>query len=65
MAHLLHIDASPRGERSHFRKLSREFVVSWLAAHPGDAVTYRDLGHAPAPLVSEAWIAAVHTPPET
>ncbi len=64
MAHLLHIDASPRADRSHSRKLSREFVEAWVAAHPGDTVTYRDLGHNPVPLVSEAWIAAVYTPPE-
>jgi len=64
MAQLLHLDASPRGDRSHSRKLSREFVESWVAAHPGDTVTYRDLGHAPVPLVSEEWIAAVYTPAE-
>ncbi len=64
MAHLLHIDASPRGDRSHSRKLSREFVEAWVAAHPGDKVTYRDLGHNPVPLVSEAWIAANYTPAE-
>ncbi len=64
MAHLLHIDASPRGERSHSRKLSREFVNSWMAAHPGDTVIYRDIGLNPVPLVTEAWIAAIYTPPE-
>jgi FMN-dependent NADH-azoreductase len=64
MAHLLHLDASPRGERSHSRKLSRTFVETWLAAHPGDTVTYRDLGHNPVPLVDEAMIAAVYTPAE-
>ena len=64
MAHLLHIDASPRGERSHSRKISGEFVQAWVAAHSGDTVTYRDLGHNPVPLVSEAWIAAAYTPSE-
>ena len=64
MAHLLHLDASPRGERSHSRKLSKAFVESWLKAHPGDAVTYRDLGHHPVPLVDEPMIAAAFTPAE-
>ncbi len=64
MAHILHLDASPRGERSHSRKLSKSFVDSWLAAHPGDTVTYRDLGHQPVPMVDEPMIAAVFTPPD-
>lgn len=64
MANLLHIDSSPRGERSHSRKLSSEFVQQWLAKHPGDQVTYRDLGTHPMPLVDEPWIAAVYTPEE-
>jgi FMN-dependent NADH-azoreductase len=64
MAHLLHLDASPRGERSHSRKLSKAIVDSWIAAHPGDAVTYRDLGHNPVPLVDKPWIAAAYTPLE-
>ncbi len=64
MAHILHLDASPRGERSHSRRLSKAFVDSWLAAHPGDTVAYRDLGHHPVPLVDEPMIAAVYTPPD-
>ncbi|PMB38574.1 hypothetical protein CEN47_06280 [Fischerella thermalis CCMEE 5319] len=38
MAHLLHIDSSPRGERSHSRRLTREFVEAWKQAHP-DGIT--------------------------
>jgi FMN-dependent NADH-azoreductase len=64
MAQLLHLDASPRGERSHSRRLSKAFVDAWVTAHPGDPVTYRDLGHNPVPLVTEAMIAAAYTPPE-
>ncbi|OLP18495.1 FMN-dependent NADH-azoreductase [Leptolyngbya sp. 'hensonii'] len=64
MAHLLHIDASPRGERSHSRRLTREFVESWKQTHPGDIVTYRDIGRHPVPHVDEAWIAAAYTPLE-
>ncbi|QDL11824.1 FMN-dependent NADH-azoreductase [Brasilonema octagenarum UFV-E1] len=64
MAHLLHIDSSPRGERSHSRRLTREFVEARVQAHPGDVVTYRDVGRKPVPHVDEPWIAAAYTPPE-
>lgn len=64
MAHLLHIDSSPRGERSHSRRMTREFVEQWKQAHPGDTVTYRDIGRNPVPYVDESWIAAAYTPPE-
>ncbi|MBW4580795.1 MAG: FMN-dependent NADH-azoreductase [Tildeniella nuda ZEHNDER 1965/U140] len=72
MAHLLHIDSSPRGERwqspsergSHSRRLTREFVESWKQAHPADLVTYRDVGRHPVPHVDEPWIAAAYTPLE-
>ncbi|MDV2994493.1 MAG: FMN-dependent NADH-azoreductase 1 [Chroococcidiopsis sp. SAG 2025] len=64
MAHLLHIDASPRGERSHSRRMTREFVEQWQRVHPNDTVTYRDLGRNPVPFVDESWIAAAFTPPE-
>jgi FMN-dependent NADH-azoreductase len=64
MAHLLHIDASPRGERSHSRRMTREFVEQWKHSHPNDTVTYRDLGHNPVPYVDELWIAAAFSPPE-
>ncbi|GAA6615671.1 FMN-dependent NADH-azoreductase [Scytonema sp. NUACC26] len=64
MAHILHIDSSPRGERSFSRKFAAEFVSAWKNAHPGDKVTYRDLGHNPVPHVDESWIAAAFTPPD-
>lgn len=64
MAHLLHIDSSPRGERSHSRRMTREFVEQWKQAHPNDAVTYRDIGRNPIPHVDEPWIAAAFSPPE-
>ncbi|OCQ90153.1 FMN-dependent NADH-azoreductase [Nostoc sp. MBR 210] len=64
MANILHIDSSPRGERSISRSLTYEFVTSWKDSHPGDTVTYRDLGHYPVPHVDELWIAAAFTPPD-
>lgn len=63
MAHLLHIDSSPRGERSRSRRMTRELVERWKQAHPGDTVTYRDIGHNPIPHIDELWIAAAYTPP--
>ena len=64
MAHILHLDSSPRGERSYSRKLSYKFITAWKTAHPDDTLTYRDLGHNPVPHVDEPWIAAVFSPPE-
>jgi FMN-dependent NADH-azoreductase len=63
MANILHIDSSPRGDRSISRALSHEFVSAWKNTHPGETVTYRDLGHNPVPHVDEPWIAAAFTPP--
>ena len=62
MTHLLHIDASPRGDRSHSRQLTKEFVEAWQQTHPADVVTYRDIGRHPIPHVDETWIAAAYTP---
>ncbi|MBF2066104.1 MAG: FMN-dependent NADH-azoreductase [Calothrix sp. C42_A2020_038] len=64
MTHLLHIDASPRGERSQSRRMTREFIEKWKQAHPNDTVTYRDIGRHPVPHVDENWIAAAFSSPE-
>ncbi|PZV08993.1 MAG: FMN-dependent NADH-azoreductase [Leptolyngbya sp.] len=64
MAHILHLDASPRGDRSVSRTLSKEFIANWKATHPSDTVTYRDLGHHPVPLIDEPWIAAAYSAPD-
>ena len=63
MSHILHLDSSPRAERSFSRKLSHEFITAWKEAHPGDLVTYRDLGHQAIPHVNEPWIAAAFSSP--
>ncbi|MUL38535.1 FMN-dependent NADH-azoreductase [Gloeocapsopsis dulcis] len=64
MAHILHIDSSPRGDRSISRQLTKEFITAWKATFPNDSVAYRDLGHYPVPFIDEAWIAASFTSPE-
>lgn len=64
MAHILHLNASPRGSASHSRQISGEFVQAWLQAHPEDTLTVRDLGHQAIPHVSEEFIGAMYTPAE-
>lgn len=64
MANILHLDSSPRGDRSHSRQLSREFIEKWQSLHPEDTITYRDLRTSPIPHVTEEWIAADFTPAE-
>jgi FMN-dependent NADH-azoreductase len=64
MTHLLHIDSSPRSDRSHSRRLTKEFVETWQQTNSNDTVTYRDVGRNPVPHVDEPWIAAAYTPTE-
>lgn len=63
MANILHIDSSPRGERSISRTVTSDLIAAWKRSHPDDSVTYRDLGHHPVPHVDEPWIAAAFTSP--
>ncbi|HVJ62180.1 MAG TPA: NAD(P)H-dependent oxidoreductase [Tahibacter sp.] len=63
MTTLLHIDASPRGERSLSRRLSRQFVDAWLTQRPDDAVIVRDVGRQPPPFIDEQWIGGAFTAP--
>lgn len=62
---LLLLEASPRGERSHSRKLAQEFLTTWQAAHPAAQAVTRDLGHEPPPFVSEAWVEGAFTPADS
>ncbi len=64
MSTLLHIDASPRGERSKSRRLGAEFVARWQANHPTGRVIDRDVGHEPPPFVTEAWVEGAFTAPD-
>lgn len=59
---LLHLDASPRGARSHSRRLGQEFLAAWRAAHPQGQVIVRDVGHEPPPFVTEAWVEGAFAP---
>lgn len=62
MKRLLNIDASPRGDRSHSRRLSREFVEALQQHASLETIVYRDVGRQPVPPVTEQWIAAAFTP---
>lgn len=64
MTHILHVNASPRGEGSQSRLISNELVEAMKAANPGVTVTDRDLGHQQIPFVTEAFIGAMYTPAE-
>ena len=64
MAAILHIDSSPRGDRSHSRQLAKQFITAWQTFHPEDATLYRDLRQCLIPHVTEEWITADFTPPE-
>jgi FMN-dependent NADH-azoreductase len=44
--------------------MTREFVAQWKQAHPGNTITYRDIGRNPVPHVDASWIAAACTPPD-
>ena len=59
---ILRVDASARRERSLSRALADRFVSEWRRRWPHDAWLHRDVGSAPPPAVSEAWIGAAFTP---
>lgn len=61
---LLHLDASPRGERSSSRRLGQKFLTSWRHAHPNSRVIVRDIGREPPPFVTEAWVEGAYAPAE-
>ena len=62
---LLHLDASPRGARSHSRKLGQEFLANWRVSHPTGQVIVRDVGHEPPPYITEAWVEGAFAPADT
>ena len=49
MSKLLHIEASPRGERSASITVARHFIEAYKAKHPNDTVETLDLWHAHLP----------------
>lgn len=57
MNKMLAIHASPRGERSHSRRLADAFLDAWQTANPDALLTRREVGRAFIPHVSEAFVA--------
>jgi len=66
MSKILAIHASPRGDRSHSRRLAEVFLTAWQTHHPQARLTRREVGRALIPPVNEAFIAAAfHPEPES
>lgn len=61
MTTILHIDSSPRGERSLSRRLSADFIAKWKERDSTAEVIFRDVGTNPPPATTELWIAAAFT----
>lgn len=57
MKKILVLNASPREERSHSRKLTDVFVEYYKGYHPESSIKFRDLGKSNIPHVNEKWIA--------
>ncbi|MBF4556878.1 NAD(P)H-dependent oxidoreductase [Pseudomonas sp. p50] len=62
MSEILVVHASPRGERSHSRRLAEVFIEAWRAANPEARLTRREVGRALIPPVNEAFVAAAFYP---
>jgi len=58
MATLLHISASPRGERSYSLRTAKAFIESYMAAHPGDTLRSLDLAAGTVPAFDTVAVSA-------
>lgn len=61
MSRILSVNASVRVNRSLSRELSKRFEQAWMTRFPRDQIVNRDVGAAPPPAISEAWIEAAFT----
>lgn len=64
MRKLLVVEASPRGEASISRTMTRRFVANWLDAHPDGIVVTRDLTETDLAFLTGPWLGAYFTPPD-
>jgi FMN-dependent NADH-azoreductase len=62
MPTLLHIDSSPRGDRSISRKLSKAFAEEWQRKNIHGKIVYRDLVKTNLPFVDVQWIGGAYSP---
>ena len=63
MPKLLVVEASPRGDKSISRHMTRRFVDDWRAAHPDGEVVTRDLVETDLTFLTAPWLTAYFTPP--
>ena len=62
MSRILAIHASPRGDRSHSRRLAEHFLSAWQERNPQAQVTRREVGRVMIAPVNEAFVAAAFYP---
>src|ERR1700739_2283031 len=62
MSRILAIHASPRGDRSHSRRLAEVFLAALRARDPQVQLTRREVGRALIPPVNEDFVAAAFYP---
>jgi FMN-dependent NADH-azoreductase len=62
MNRILAIHASPRGERSHSRRLAEVFLSAWQGRNPQSQLTRREVGRTLIAPVNEAFVAAAFHP---
>ena len=63
MLKLLVVEASPRGDKSISRHMTRRFVADWRAAHQEGEVVVRDLVETDLTFLTAPWLTAYFTPP--
>lgn len=64
MSKLLVVEASPRGDASISRNMTKRFVSGWREAHPGGTVVTRDLDQTELQFLTRPWLDAYFTPPD-
>ncbi|AYC33900.1 FMN-dependent NADH-azoreductase [Pseudomonas cavernae] len=64
MSQILAIQGSPRGERSHSRRLLESFLLAWQTQDRERAVLRREVGRVAIAPINESWIAAAFQPQE-
>lgn len=64
MPKLLVVDASPRGDASISRTMTKRFQTAWQRAHPAGTVVTRDLAHTDLQFLTGPWLGAYFTPPD-
>ncbi|MGZ0704087.1 FMN-dependent NADH-azoreductase [Pseudomonas sp. L5B5] len=62
MNKVLVVHGSPRGERSHSRRLAESFLQAWQVSNPQGRSTRREVGRGALPHIGETFIAAAFYP---